>query len=287
MMTNSTDRTQLSRFLKSCRARIAPSEAGLPGYSERRRTTGLRREEVAALAGVSVTWYTWLEQGRNIQTSADVLERLSRTFQLTGDERKYLFELVQHRPPPLKGDNDEALDPAARRMVASLNLPSLLTNIRWDILHWNDLAAKVFRDFGGLAADNRNILRYLFTAPEYRKDPREFEKLAYRWLSTVRLDFARSGGDPAFAALIEELSAMCPVFERAWANPSSVARNEGVNQFVVSKIGKLTLEHTAYSIEGSPCLRLLIFAPNNAESAAGLDALRQTDTPKRSQPKVA
>ena len=287
MMTNSADRTQLSRFLKSCRRRISPSEAGLPDYSERRRTAGLRREDVAALAGVSVTWYTWLEQGRNIQTSAEVLERLSRTFRLTGDERKYLFELVQHRPPPLKGDDDDELDPAFRRMVASLNLPSLLTNIRWDILHWNDLAAKVFRDFGSLAPDDRNILRHLFTAPEYRKDPREFEKLAYRWLSTVRLDYARSAGDPAFLALIEELSAMCSVFERAWANPSSVARNEGINQFIVPKLGSLTLEHTAYSIEGSPFLRLLIFAPNDAESAARLAALRRTACSKKSQTKVA
>ena len=287
MMTYPTDRAQLTRFLKSCRARIAPSEAGLPEYSERRRTAGLRREEVAALAGVSVTWYTWLEQGRNIQTSAEVLERLSRTFQLTGDERKYLFELVHHRPPPLKGEDGEALDPAVRRMISSLNLPSLLTNIRWDILHWNDLAAKVFRDYGGLAPDDRNILRYLFTAPEFRKDPHEFEKFAYRWLSTVRLDYARSAGDPAFTALIEELSDLCPVFERAWANPSSVARNEGVNQFTVPKIGCMTLEHTAYSIEGSPCLRLLIFAPADAESTTRLDALRQAVTSKKKRAKVA
>ena len=287
-MTYSADRAPLTRFLKSCRARIAPSEAGLPVHSERRRTAGLRREEVAALAGVSITWYTWLEQGRNIQTSAEVLERLSRTFQLNSDERNYLFELVQHRPPPLKTDGDDELDPAVRRMVSSLNLPSLLTNIRWDILHWNSLAAKVFRDFGSLPPDRRNMLRYLFTAPEYRKDSREFEKLAYRWLSTVRLDYARSAGDPAFDALIEELCAMCPVFKRAWVNPSSVARSEGVNQMVVPKIGSLTLEHTAYSIEGgSPCLRLLIFTPEGAESSSKIAALGEARTSKKKPSKVA
>jgi transcriptional regulator with XRE-family HTH domain len=288
MMTYSAGRAQLTRFLKNCRARIAPSEAGLPAHSERRRTAGLRREEVAALAGVSVTWYTWLEQGRNIQTSAEVLERLSRTFQLNNDERNYLFELVHHRPPPLKSDGDDELDPAVRRMVSSLNLPSLLVNIRWDILHWNSRAATVFREFGGLPPDRRNLLRYLFTAAEFREDPHEFEKLAHRWLSAVRLDYARSAGDPVFDALIEELSAMCPVFKRAWVDPSSVARSEGVGQVVVPKIGSLTLEHMAYSIEGgSPCMRLLIFTPGNAESAAKLAALGQAGSPKRKPTKVA
>ncbi|HKJ73058.1 MAG TPA: helix-turn-helix transcriptional regulator [Alphaproteobacteria bacterium] len=286
-MTSFARRAQLSRFLKNCRARIAPTEAGLPEYSARRRTTGLRREEVAALAGVSVTWYTWLEQGREIQTSADVLERLSRTLRLNCDEREYLFELVQRRPPPLKNDEDDGLDPAISRMIQKLPLPSLLTNIRWDILQWNDLSVKVFRDFSKLAPDDRNILRYLFTAPEYRTDEQEFERLARRWLSNVRLDYARAAGDPAFDALIDELSSICPVFRRVWADPCTVSRNEGINSFFVPKIGNLTLEHTYYSIEGSPCPRLLIFAPYDDESADLLAKLRTQSRMKKNSPQVA
>ncbi len=286
-MTESDRRSQLTRFLKSCRARIAPAEAGLPESSERRRTAGLRREEVAALAGVSVTWYTWLEQGRDIQTSAEVLERLARTFRLTPDEREYLFELVQHRPPPLKNEEESKIDPAVNRMICSINVPAMLINIRWDILYWNDLAKRTFRDFGKLPPHQRNILKHLFTAPEYRKDPRLFEDMARRWVSNVRLDFARAAGDPEFDALIEELSEMCPVFRRAWANPSSVAHNEGVNDFKVPNIGRLTLEHTAYFIEGAPNLQLLMFSPYDAESGAALARLRDGTFSKKTSANVA
>ena len=227
------------------------------------------------LIGVSVTWYTWLEQGRDIQTSTDVLERLARALTLSPDEREYLFELVQHRPPPLTAGWHEDVDPAIGRLVETLAVPCLVTNVRWDVVALNDLATRVFRNFAALPCEERNILKFLFSEPNYQKDLDEFERLAHRWLSKVRLDYGRAGGDPAFEELIKELGERSEVFRRVWADPCAVSRNEGVNRFANALVGELCLEHTSYLIEGSSTLRLIIFVPADAESAARLTKLRE------------
>src|SRR6478736_1419574 len=144
-----TQRRQLIDFLKGCRARLSPSQVGLPD-TNRRRTPGLRREDVAALAGVSVTWYTWLEQGRDIQVSADVLERVCATLRMSPDEREYLFTLVQHRPAPIK----------ATRILDALGVPAVMMTARWDVIAWNELT-RLFRDYSALPRDRRNLLRIL------------------------------------------------------------------------------------------------------------------------------
>jgi transcriptional regulator with XRE-family HTH domain len=154
-----TQRRQLIDFLKGCRARLTPTQVGLPD-TNRRRTPGLRREDVAALAGVSVTWYTWLEQGRDIQVSADVLERISTTLRMSPDEREYLFALVQHRPAPPTPARTEIVSPAIRRMLDALAVPAILLTARWDVIAWNSLI-KVIRDYGALPAERRNLLRIL------------------------------------------------------------------------------------------------------------------------------
>src|SRR5512146_1634846 len=144
-----TQRRQLIDFLKGCRARLTPAQVGLPD-TNRRRTPGLRREDVAALAGVSVTWYTWLEQGRNIQVSADVLERISQTLRMSADEREYLFALVQHRPAPPIQQNKNEVSPTLVRMLDSLGVPAIVMTARWDVVAWNRLA-RVFRDYDKLS----------------------------------------------------------------------------------------------------------------------------------------
>ena len=136
-----TQRRQLIDFLKGCRARLTPTQVGLPD-TNRRRTPGLRREDVAALAGVSVTWYTWLEQGRDIQVSADVLERISSTLRMSPDEREYLFALVQHRPAPPTSARVEGVSPATTRMLDSLAVPAIVLTARWDVIGWNQTRAQ-------------------------------------------------------------------------------------------------------------------------------------------------
>ena len=133
-----TQRRQLIDFLKGCRARLSPAQVGLPD-TNRRRTPGLRREDVAALAGVSVTWYTWLEQGRKIQVSADVLARVCTTLRMTADEREYLFALVQHRPAPPVSTRTTEASPTLLRMIESLAVPVIVMTARWDVIAWNQI----------------------------------------------------------------------------------------------------------------------------------------------------
>ena len=126
----------------------------------------MRREDVAALAGVSVTWYTWLEQGRDIQVSADVLERISTTLRMSADEREYLFALVQHRPAPPTPTRTETVSPSIKRMLDALAVPAIVLTARWDVIAWNSIAIKVIRDSGALPPERRNLLRILLGEDE-------------------------------------------------------------------------------------------------------------------------
>ncbi len=147
---------QRAEFLRSCRARIKPSDLGLP-MPQRKRTSGLRREDVAALSGVSVSWYTWLEQGRDMRVSDEVLERICHTFRLTEDERVYLFSLVQHRPPRIDRASRFEAPAELMRMINSVSAPAVVMNLRWDVLAWNAL--------------NSALHPRLFAVPGWRAQP--------------------------------------------------------------------------------------------------------------------
>jgi len=262
---STTQRRQLIEFLKGCRARLTPTQVGLPD-TNRRRTPGLRREDVAALAGVSVTWYTWLEQGRDIQVSADVLERISTTLRMSPDEREYLFALVQHRPAPPTATRTESVSPTLLRMLDTLALPAMILTRRWDVIAWNRLIA-IIRDYDALPPERRNLLRILLVEDEvYRKDPVLYEATARRLLAKFRVDYSQAHGDPAFEELIAELTAACPIFTRLWGLADVVGTHDAV---VTHPRGHgVTFEHTSYVPEGSPNLRLIIFTPANQATAA-------------------
>jgi transcriptional regulator with XRE-family HTH domain len=259
-------RGQLSEFLKGCRARIGPSDVGLP-EPERRRTPGLRREDVAALAGVSVTWYTWLEQGRDIRVSADVLERISVTLRLTRDERDYLFALVQGRSAPIVRGQSEEISPCTLRMIEALCVPALVMTYRWDVIAWNALITPIFRDYSQLPPQDRNLLKILLTAPEYQLDPEEYETTARRVLAKFRVDYSQAAGDPAFEQLINELNAGCEMFRRLWLSPEILAVSEGINIVRHVQAGSITFEHSSYVPEGNRNLRVLVFVPKDEDSA--------------------
>lgn len=266
-MAADLQRTQLSEFLKGCRARLSPAQVGLP-EPDRRRTPGLRREDVAVLVGVSVTWYTWLEQGRNISVSADLLERVSSTLQLNPQEREYLFALVQGRAPPLTPGRTEEVSPRVRRMLDVLTIPALVMTTRWDVVAWNELVVRIFRDYSKLPPDKRNLLKILLTYPEYRTDPVEFEAIARRVLAKFRVDYSQSAGDPAFEALIAELNEECEVFRRLWPRSEISACSEGINVVRHVQLGGITFEHSSYVPESSRNLRVIIFVPHDKASAA-------------------
>jgi transcriptional regulator with XRE-family HTH domain len=277
-----TQRRQLSDFLKSCRARLSPGQVGLPD-TNRRRTPGLRREDVAALAGVSVTWYTWLEQGRDIQVSAEVLERICTTLRMTADEREYLFALVQRRPAPPVLSSTPEVTPTLARMLDALAVPAIVMTMRWDVIAWNDLAVKVFRDYSKIAPEQRNLLRILLVDDAaYQRDPVAYEVMARRVLSKFRVDYSQCAGDPSFEELIAELTVRCPIFGRLWNSPSPevTGRSEAVAEH--PQAGGMTFEHSSYVPEGSPSLRLVIFVPHDEASAARVTALH--DASARVQP---
>jgi transcriptional regulator with XRE-family HTH domain len=245
--------------------------------TNRRRTPGLRREDVAALAGVSVTWYTWLEQGRDIQVSADVLERISTTLRMSPDEREYLFALVQHRPAPPTATRTESVSPALARMLDSLAIPAIILTSRWDVVAWNQIALKVIRDYSALPPERRNLLRILLVEDEaYQQDPALYEATARRILAKFRVDYSQAHGDPAFEELIAELTASCPLFKKLWGLAEVVGRHDAV---VTHPRGHgITFEHTSYVPEGSPNLRLILFTPcNQATTAKVRDAIAQID----------
>jgi transcriptional regulator with XRE-family HTH domain len=258
-----TERHALAAFVADLRARTRPEDAGLAAGT-RRRTPGLRREEVAQLAGVGLTWYTWFEQGRDIQVSADFIERLCRAFRLNGTERAHLFALAQHRPPPHLPVPDAEVSPAVRAMLASLPNPAYVKTSRWDVVAWNEAAADLFGDYALIPRERRNMLMLVFTDPSYRQMMVDWEGDARRVLEKFRLDYGRAHDDPAFEALVMDLCERSPEFHQWWPRQEVSGRAEGVKSFRHRKHGEIEFEHTAFIVEGAPDLRLVIYTPTDA-----------------------
>ena len=284
-VSDQIQRQQLSEFLKSCRARLAPAELGLPNQ-RRRRTPGLRREDVAALAGVSLTWYTWLEQARDIRVSADVLDRIGSALRMSDEERDYLFALVQRRAPLRAEDMLDSVTPAMQRMLDSLSVPALIKTARWDVIAWNDIVTKVFRDYDGLPPERRNLLRLLLVDDHsYQNDRQGYVLMVKRVLSKFRVDYSQYGDDPRFAELIEGLTRDSETFRELWNAPDVVNRSEAVAYH--PQHGGMWFEHTSYVPEGCPALRMVVFVPHDEATAAKIAvAMRDgaPSVPKRSRP---
>ena len=273
-MFNVAQRAHLSEFLRSCRARLSPTSVGLP-LAGRRRTPGLRREDVAALAGLSATWYTWLEQGRDVRASDRILESLSRTLRLSPDERDYLFALAQNRPAPLQAARVDSVSDSVRRTLEALNVPALVITPKWDVICWNAMVKRCFRDYDALPPERRNLIRILMTSPEYQEDAAAYEAMARRITAKLRVDYSQSPGDASFDALIDEMSEVSPMFRELWRSPEIRSRSEGVHLLKHPQLGGITFEHTSYVIEGAATLRVVIFAPHDPESASKVALLAQ------------
>jgi transcriptional regulator with XRE-family HTH domain len=242
---------------------LNPTDLGLP-QTKRKRTEGLRREDVAALSGVSASWYTWLEQGRDMRVSDDMLERLCQTLRLSEDERVYLFSLVQHRIPRARGDARVEAPPEIVRMVDGLNVPAVAMNLRWDVLAWNRVNAVIFRDYGEYPAAERNLLEILFTRPVRNIKPQEFEDMARRLIARARFDYSKSSDDPKFESLVRRLDSQSPLFRRIWRIPEFTLRGYGVHRFTHPRFGEVTFEHTSCVPDGHPNIRVVICMPENA-----------------------
>ena len=263
---------QRAEFLRSCRARIKPSDLGLP-EPQRRRTEGLRREDVAALSGVSVAWYTWLEQGRQMRVSDEVLERICHTFRLTDDERTYLFSLVQQRPPRLQPDGGQTAPIEVVRMIEAAAVPAVILNLRWDPLAWNKLNSLLLRDYDALPPGQRNLLEILFTTPP-SMNPAEFETTAARVLAKLRVDYSRSGKDPLFEAMIRRMENISPLFRRMWRAPEINVRSYGEYRVRHAEFGQLVFENTAYVPDGHPAIRVVMLTPFDEPTRQAVETVR-------------
>src|SRR6202049_4763734 len=194
----------LGTYLKGRRAKVDPAAFGFP--PERRRTPGLRREEVAQRANISAAWYTWLEQGRGGNPSADVLERIARALMLTEVEREHVFLLGLGHPPEVRYRGGDAITPRLQRLLDALAYsPAIVRTATWDVVAWNRAAAAVLTDYGSLPPEQRNMLRMIFCDPRVRAAQFDWESVARYVVSAFRIDAARTGAAAEVEPLGEEL----------------------------------------------------------------------------------
>ncbi|MER8952561.1 helix-turn-helix transcriptional regulator [Mesorhizobium sp. M0833] len=270
-------RRELGAFLRSRRERLTPSATGM-STGLRRRTPGLRREEVAMIAGVGTTWYTWLEQGRDVRPSAEVLTALSRALRLDTAEQRHLFILAGRPQPERRVDAPEKVDSPLLHMLQSLVLqPAYVLGRRWDVLAWNSAAAAVFGDYGLLEGDARNIVHMVFTSPQHRRLLVDWEELARAVLASFRAESARYVGDPDFERLIALMTRSSPEF-RAWWPLRDVARNlSGVKHVRHPIAGAMAFEHMSLSIDDGSDMKLIVYTPlAEQNSIAKLEQLLET-----------
>lgn len=267
-------RAEMAAFLRSRRERLQPAEVGLP-TTARRRTPGLRREEVCQLAGVGLAWYTWLEQAREIEVSAHFLDRIARALKLDSTERAHLFTLAHNRPPPIVPGPSLAVTPHLRRMLDAVSGPAYLATASMHVIAWNTALSAVFGDLGGLAAEDRNMLWLVFASPVHRAAIPQWETDARAMLARFRVEFGRHRDDPAFLALIERLQVASPEFRQWWPDQDVSMRTDRTKRFEVRGVGRMELEQSSFMVEESPDMRLVVYTPVDAQSAQKVKLLQR------------
>ncbi len=257
--SSATTRAELSGFLKTRRARISPATVGLPN-GRRRRTPGLRREEVADLAGVGLTWYTWLEQGRDIRVSPQVLGAVARALQLEPAERAHLFRLAGHAPPSAEPATASISQRLRRVLEAWDPFPAHIAGRRRDLLAWNR-ASEVINRWSRLPEDKRNLLWFMFLVPSTRQLLLDWDKEAPLSVAALRAEAGRDLGEPDYQELITELLEGSPEFATIWTRQDVRGRQEGLKRFKHPELGRLDLEFTSFQVAEQPSLRLYLYAP--------------------------
>lgn len=236
-------RRLLGAFLRRHRERLTPAEAGLQGGSTRRRTPGLRREELAQLCGISPTWYSWLEQGRDVSVSPTALARLAVAMHLTTAERAYLFEMTRKRDPDAApaGSTDQP-PPSLSAALMAITAPAYLLDRLWTAVGWNAAAERLFGGWLGQGRAERNLLRYVFLDPSAQQFILDWDNRARRLLAEFRAETARHPEDPVVRAQVARLRQESPLFARMWDDHGVLEREGGLRRFNHPLDGPLTLE---------------------------------------------
>ncbi|MFF4038684.1 helix-turn-helix transcriptional regulator [Streptomyces sp. NPDC001816] len=265
-------RHELAAFLRSRRERITPEQVGLPRGS-RRRTPGLRREEVAQLSAVGVTWYTWLEQARDIQVSVQVLDALARTLMLDASERAHLFQLAG-TTDPTPAASCPSVTPALREVLRALEpIPACVQNSRYDILAYNRTYARLMGDLDAIPPEDRNCMLLVHTNSDWRAAIVHLEDTQRLMAARLRASMAGHLGEPAWKMLLRRLETESPEFRENWERYEVVGTRTKTKEFLNPYVGHLTLEHTDLWLGPEVGARMVTYSPKNEETRERLEKL--------------
>jgi transcriptional regulator with XRE-family HTH domain len=258
-------RRELAAFLRSRRERISPDQVDLP-VAGRRRTPGLRREEVAQLAGVGVTWYTWLEQGRDIHASEQVLAAIAATLRLDPYERVHLYTLAGHPEPPVKAECSAITD-ATRLMLGQLEpMPALVTNARSDILACNRTYDRLVGGLDRLPFEDRNTIVQAFTSPSWRARIVDWEDNAPRIVAQLRAAMAQHVAEPSWKCLLKRLRQASPEFEQMWNQHEVRAPQNFTKRYLSEEVGLLRFDYTQLWFGQRSEIKLSTYTPADEET---------------------
>ncbi len=269
----SARRTELAAFLRARRERVSPEDVGLP-IGARRRTSGLRREELAQLAGVGVTWYTWLEQGRPINVSVQVLDAVARTLRLDPTERAHLFRLAELPGAATSPGCDDCVLPAeVQQILDLLPTPACVVTERFDLLAWNRLYAAIFPKVTSAPSTERNTLLYIFTAPPCCTPVDNHEEHCAAMVAQLRAAYGKHVGDPAWTHFIRRLEAQSLAFAKAWAAHDVAQPGRVVKAFRHPGVGSITAASTSFAVQAFPGARMIVYTPADEPSGKALARL--------------
>ena len=256
----------LGAYLKDRRTRLDAAAFGFSG--SRRRTPGLRREEVAQRANISSTWYTWLEQGRGGAPSADVLDRIARALMLTDVEREHLFLIGLGRPPEVRYQASEGVSPRLQRVLDALSFsPALVRTATWDVVAWNRAASVVLTDYGAIPPGQRNILRFIFCDPRVRAAQYDWDSVARFVVAAFRADAARAGAVSHVADFVDELCRTSPEFAALWRDNDVRHHGDDTKRLRHPVRGTMSFEYSSFNVEGRSDLSMIVYNPATPEDA--------------------
>ncbi|PWE53408.1 transcriptional regulator [Metarhizobium album] len=263
-MSDNASENALGIFLRDRRMRLDPASFGF--QRGRRRTPGLRREEVAQRANISPTWYTWLEQGRGGAPSAHVLDRIAKGLMLTEPERDHLHILAFGHPPEPHYRQYDGITPRLQRVLDSMPFsPAIIRTATWDVVAWNKAAVVILTDYAKLPKERRNILRMMFSDERMRAAQDEWRTVARYLVGAFRADAARAGAGVEIRKLVDELSASSPEFKVMWDDNEITSTREGIKRLHHPVLGLIDLEFSTFSVEGRSDLNMMIYSPANSE----------------------
>ena len=264
---------ELGKFLKTRRDKISPTQVGLP-YGNRRRTLGLKREEVAQLANVSLTWYTWLEQGRSINVSDQVLESIGHTLLLNETEMKYIFALSQIAMPESKVSAPQFISKPIQAILNKLEpYPSFASDQYWNVIGWNESAKLIFGDFSKMNGRERNTIWRMFTNTKYKTLFTEWDKVGQWIVAQFRISCSKYTSDKWFENFVEELILESDDFKNWWIDHNVAFENDFKKRINIESVGELIFDFTSFDVSINPRIKIAIHTPANMETSNKLKNL--------------